>query len=94
MRKFTTAVVVLVGAMAAASALAQDNPPAREGSGMMQQGTPGGMMQMMPQQGTPGGMMGCPMMQRMASLDERLKRLEERSGVPMPSQPDAPATPR
>jgi hypothetical protein len=32
-------------------------------------------------------MMGCPMMQRMASLDERLRRLEEHAGVPTPQPP-------
>ena len=47
------------------------------------QSTP--MPGMMMQQGQ-GGMMqgGCPMMRRTAQLEERLRRLEERSGVPTP----------
>ena len=60
-------------------------------AGAFAQDTPpqGGMMQM--QQGG----MGCPMMQRMAAMDARLKKLEERAGTPAsPAQPDAPTTPR
>ncbi len=46
-----------------------------------------------PQSGQPqGGMMGCPMMQRMASMDTRLRQLEERAGIPTP--PAQPGTPR
>ena len=51
------------------------------------------MMHMMPmQQGQQQGgmMMDCPMMQRMASMDTRLRQLEERAGVPTPpAQPGA-----
>jgi hypothetical protein len=81
MRKFVVPVVALAGALAAAGAFAQGTQPQQ-----------GGMMQMMPmQQGQQGGMMiGCPMMQRMASMDERLHRLEERAGVPAPQPPAQP----
>jgi hypothetical protein len=37
-------------------------------------------------------MMDCPMMQRMASLDTRLRQLEERAGIPAPPAPSG--TPR
>ena len=40
-----------------------------------------------------GMMMGCPMMQRMAAMDARLRQLEERAGIPTPpAQPGAPGT--
>ena len=42
-----------------------------------------------------GGMMagGCPMMQRMAAMDTRLRQLEDRAGVPVPpSHSHAPGT--
>ncbi len=62
--------------------------PGTQGGGMMQQGMP--MTQGQGGQGQGGMMMaGCPMMQRMASLDQRLRRLEERAGVPTPPQPAA-----
>jgi hypothetical protein len=67
---------------------AQTTPPAQEGAPT--QGMPG-MMQGMPMQ---GGMMmgGCPMMQRSAAMEQRLRRLEERLGVPTPppTQPGSP----
>ncbi len=54
-------------------------------------------MHMMPMQGMPmqiqaqgqGGMMmgGCPMMQRSAAMEQRLRRLEERMGIPTPPTP-------
>ena len=55
------------------------------GTGAPAQGTP---MQGQMQQGQ-GGMMtgGCPMMQRSAAMEQRLRRLEERLGI----QPPAPA---
>ncbi|MCB4823068.1 hypothetical protein [Roseicella aerolata] len=64
---------------------AQMPMPGMQGGGMMQQGMP--MMQ------GQGGMMmaGCPMMQRMASLDGRVRRLEERAGIPVPAQPGGAA---
>ena len=58
-------------------------------AGAFAQDTPpqGGMMQMQ-QNG-----MGCPIMQRMAAMDARLKKLEERAGISAPpAQPGAPAT--
>ena len=65
---------------------------------------PGGMCGMgAPAQGTPmqgmmqgqGGMTmgGCPMMQRSAALDQRLRRLEERLGVPTPPPATQPGSP-
>ena len=36
------------------------------------------------QQGQGGMMMNCPMMQRMASLDQRMRQLEGQAGVPTP----------
>ena len=88
MRKFTIPVAALAGALVATGAFAQGAQP--QGN-QPQQG--GGMMHTMPmQQGQQqGGMtMGCPMMQRMASMDTRLRQLEERAGVPTPpAQPGA-----
>lgn len=59
---------------------------------------PGGCGMDAPAQGTPmqgqmqqgqGGMMtgGCPMMQRSAAMEQRLRRLEERLGIPAPPIP-------
>lgn len=46
-------------------------------------------------QGQGGMMMDCPMMQRIASLDQRARQLEERAGIPTPpAEPSAPAPPR
>jgi hypothetical protein len=56
---------------------AQMPMPGMQDGGMMQQGMP--MMQ------GQGGMMVCPTMQRMALLDERVRRLEEREGIPAPT---------
>lgn len=88
MRKFTMPAAALAGALVATGAFAHGAQP--QGN-QPQQG--GGMMHMMPmQQGQQqGGMtMGCPMMQRMASMDTRLRQLEERAGVPTPpAQPGA-----
>ena len=56
------------------------------GMGAPAQGTP---MQGQMQQGQ-GGMMtggGCPMMQRSAAMEQRLRRLEERMGIPTPPAP-------
>lgn len=65
----------------------QGNAPGMGGG--MQMPMPGGMMGMM------GGSDGCPMMKRMASVDDRLRRLEEKSGIPAPpTPPGAPSTPR
>ena len=62
------------------------------GPGGCGMGTPG-------QQGTPmqgqaqgqGGMTtgGCPMMQRSAAMEQRLRRLEERLGIQPPAPPNA-----
>ena len=62
------------------------------GMGAPAQGTP---MQGPMQQGQ-GGIMtgGCPMMQRSAAMEQRLRRLEERMGIPAPpAQPTTPAQP-
>jgi hypothetical protein len=82
-------------------------PPAGQGSGGAQtmqgmcggaSGTCGSMAMPMQGQGAPPqGMMqgGCPMMRRMAMLDERLRRLEERGGAaPSPQQDMSPSAPR
>ena len=57
------------------------------GMGAPAQGTP---MQGQMQQGQ-GGMMtgGCPMMQRSAAMEQRLRRLEERLGMQPPAPPNA-----
>ena len=79
-------VVTLAGVLATADALAQ-GPAAPQG------GMPG--MQHMPMHGQGGTMMDCPMMQRVASLDQRVRQLEERAGTPTPpAQPSAPVAPR
>ena len=55
------------------------------GMGAPAQGTP---MQGQMQQGQGGMMMGgCPMMQRSAAMEQRLRRLEERMGIPTPPTP-------
>ena len=61
------------------------------GMGHPAQGAP---MHGMTQQGQ-GGMMqgGCPMMQRAASLERRLRQLEERMGITAPPQPAQPGSP-
>ena len=87
MRSLTVPVVALAGTLVAMGAFAQGAQP--------QSSQPqGGMMHMMPmpQGQQQGGMMGCPMMQRMASMDTRLRQLEERAGIPTP--PAHPGTPR
>jgi hypothetical protein len=82
MRKLLVPVVALAGALATAGAFAQGAQPQ------------GGMMQTIPmQQGQQGGMMmNCSMMQRMASMDTRLRQMEERAGIPAP--PASPGAPR
>ncbi len=84
-RVIAVSMITLAGALATAGAFAQGSPP--------QGGMPG--MQMPMQQGQ-GGMSccPCPMMQRAAAVENRLRQLEERAGIPAPAQPDAPATPR
>lgn len=72
--------------LAAGPALAQTAPSApgaQAPSGMRDMP----MMQMMMQ-----GQMDCPMMQRMAALDSRLRQLEERAGVPAPQAPAQPGS--
>ncbi len=89
MRSLTVPAIALAGTLAAMGASAQGTQP----QGNQPQG--GGMMHMMPmQQGQQqGGMtMGCPMMQRMAAMDTRLRQLEERAGIPAP--PAQPGTAR
>jgi len=78
-------IVTLTGALATASAFAQGTTS--------QSGMPGMQMPMQSQ----GGMSccPCPMMQRTAAIDGRLRQLEERAGIPTPQAPPAaPATPR
>jgi hypothetical protein len=81
MRKFIVPVATLAGVLAAAGAFAQGTQP--------EQGGQGGMMQMQQGQQGQGGMMmgGCPMMQRSAAMEQRLRRLEERMGIPAPPTP-------
>ena len=56
------------------------------GTGAPAQGTP---MQGQMQQGQGGMMMGgCPMMQRSAAMEQRLRRLEERMGMETPPSPN------
>ena len=96
MRKFVVTVVALAGVLATPGAFAQDTAPPggvmpmQSGTTPPAQATP---MQGMTQ-GQPGGMaMGCcPMMQRAAAtVDSRLRQLEERAGVPSPpAQPSMP----
>ncbi|NOG73548.1 hypothetical protein [Roseicella sp. DB1501] len=85
--------IMLAGALATAGAFAQGSAPQGGMPGMQQM--PG--MQHMPMMQGQGGMMmdcPCPMMQRMASLDQRVRQLEERANLPTPAQPNAPAMPR
>ena len=58
------------------------------GCGMGTPGQQGMSMQGQAQQGQ-GGMMtgGCPMMQRSAAMEQRLRRLEERMGIQTPPTP-------
>ena len=97
MRKFVVTVVALAGVLATPGAFAQDTAPPggvmpmQSGTTPPAQATP---MQGMTQ-GQPGGMaMGCcPMMQRAAAVDSRLRQLEERAGIASPpAQPAAPHT--
>ena len=82
MRTFIVPAAALAGALATASAFAQGTPPA--------QGSMPGMPMQHKHQGQQGGMMiNCPMMQRMASLDTRLRQLEERAGIPSPPAPSS-----
>ena len=103
MRKFIVPVAALAGVLATAGAFAQDTQPQHGGTmqhmmpmqggmcgpggcgmGTPGQGTP---MQGQAQQGQGGIMMGCPMMQRSAAMEQRLRRLEERMGIPTPPTP-------
>lgn len=99
MSKFGAVFATLVGlslgsaGLAGAQSVPETMPPSARQGGMC-----GGMCGTAAQ-GTPmpgmthgqGGMMqgGCPMMRNAALMEERLRRLEERSGVPTPpGQPD------
>lgn len=84
--------ILLAGALATAGAFAQSSAPQGGMPGMQHMPD----MQHMPMMQGQGGMMmmDCPMMQRMASLDQRVRQLEERAGIPTPAPPGAPATPR
>lgn len=78
MRRFIVPAAVLAGALATAGAFAQGTPQPQ-----------GGTMQQMPMMQGQGGMMmgGCPMMQRMAAMDARIRQLEERAATPTPATP-------
>lgn len=78
MRRIIFPAVALAGVLATASVFAQGT-----------QQPQGGTMQQMPMMQGQGGMMmgGCPMMQRMAAMDTRLRQLEERAGIPAPATP-------
>lgn len=83
MRKLIFPAAALAGVLAVADAFAQGTQQPQ--GGMMQQMP---MMQMPMAQGQVGIMMGgCPMMQRMAAMDSRLRQLEERAGIPTPATP-------
>lgn len=88
--------ILLAGALATAGAFAQGNAPQGNMPGMQHMQQMPGMQHMPMMQGQGGMMMDCPcpMMQRMASLDYRVRQLEERAGIPAPAQPNAPVTPR
>jgi hypothetical protein len=85
-------VAALLGASLGGFGFAQAQAPAAPGQAQPRQDMPhsmpmqGGMMQ--GQGETAQG--GCPMMQRSAAMERRLRQLEERLGVPAP----APAMPR
>lgn len=87
-RAVAVSMITLAGALAAAGAFAQGSAP--------QGGMPGMPGMQMPMQQGQGGMSccPCPMMQRAAAVENRLRQLEERAGIPAPAQPDVPATPR
>ncbi len=59
------------------------------GPGGCGMGAPGQETPMQGQAQGQGGMMtgGCPMMQRSAAMEQRLRRLEERLGIPTPPAP-------
>ena len=62
------------------------------GTGAPGQGTPTQGVPMQGQAQGQGGMMtggGCPMMQRSAAMEQRLRRLEERMGIQTPPTPPA-----
>ena len=82
LRLIAVSMITLTGALAAAGAFAQGSPQGGMPGMQMQQGQ--GSMTCCP----------CPMMQRAAAVENRLRQLEERAGIPAPTQPDAPATPR
>lgn len=84
MRNSIAPMIALAGSLVSAAALAQGT-----------QAPQGAMppMPMMPQGQQGGMMMNCPMMQRMAALDSRVRQLEERAGIPAPPAP-SPSTPR
>lgn len=82
------AAAALLSLMAASGAHAQGTgQQPMTGSAQQAPGaqTPMPMMQGQAGQGQ-GGMMMCPMMKRMASLDERVQRLEEKAGIAAPAQ--------
>lgn len=101
MSKHSALFATLLGLSLSAAGLVHAQSTSAAGQPSAQQGGMCGGMCGTPAQSTPmpgmthgqgGAMQGrCPMMLRMAQLEERLRRLEERAGVPAPpSQPGAP----
>ncbi len=90
MRKFIVPVAALAGVLATAGAFAQDTQPQHGGTTQQMMPMQGGMG--MPMQGQAQGQGGCPMMQRSAAMEQRLRRLEERMGIQTPpnAQPGSP----
>ena len=87
MRMFIFPTVALAGLLATGDALAQGSQPPQ--GGMTHQGPmmqeQGEAARQMPQGQSGMMMVGCPMMQRMAAMETRLRQLEERAGIPAPA---------
>ncbi len=88
MRKLIVPVAALAGVLATAGAFAQDTQTQRGGTTQQTMPMQGGMG--MPMQGQAQGQGGCPMMQRSAAMEQRLRRLEERLGIQAPPTPPNP----
>lgn len=91
-----------LGAVSAQTAPGAGEPQGQQDMPMHSRPTQGGMCgpsgcgmgqsaQTAPVQGTMQG--GCPMMQRSAALERRVRQLEERLGIPAPPQPAQPGSP-
>ena len=106
MRYLVVTFVALTGVLAMSGASAQGvAPPAQASmcggpSGMCGMSTPaqGTAMPGMSMPGVPQGQQsgmtgGCPMMQRMAAMDTRLRQLEDMAGVPVAPTPPSVIAP-